>query len=163
MIWFARKSIFIDPRFRAFTSWQCNTVISTRIKFTKIKPNASHYVTSIDNIKDKTREGCQIILSFLRVLLQSTAQKQLKRLCKSVHMCHSENFQPVVTHWFSHNQLRNCTSHIKEEIPKDVVLGNAFDLLVSSSFLEHVQADLHQVNDINYQFNSIKCWLYYFV
>jgi hypothetical protein len=64
-------------------------------------------------------------------------------------MSHSEYLQPIVAKCLSHDQFWNSSSNIKEEVPKDVVLSNAFNLFMSSGFLEHVQNNFHKINDIN--------------
>mgnify|MGYP007025683482 CR=1 FL=1 len=74
-------------------------------------------------------------------------------------MSHSEQLEPIVAHWLTHHKFRNCSCNVKEEVAENVVLSNTFNVLMSSGFLEHVQDNLQQVNNVDDQFNFVESWL----
>jgi hypothetical protein len=71
-------------------------------------------------------------------------------------MGHSEKLEPIVAHWLTHDEFWNCSCNIKEEVTENVVLSNTFNILMSSGFLEHIQDNLHQVNNVDDQFNFVE-------
>ena len=155
MVWLIIETTFKDPWLGAITVWRAIAFV----EFSKVQPDTGHYVASVNNVKDKSREWGKIILSFLRIFLECTTEHKLQRLRKSSNMSHSKDLQPIVAKCLSHHQFWNSSCNIKEEVPKNVILSNTFDLFMSSSFLEHVQNDFHKINDINDQFNLVKSWL----
>tara|TARA_B110000285_G_scaffold232179_1_gene302634 strand:+ start:1095 stop:1325 length:231 start_codon:yes stop_codon:yes gene_type:complete len=74
-------------------------------------------------------------------------------------MSHSEKLEPIVAHRLTHDEFWNCSCNIKEEVTENVVLSNTFNILMSSGFLEHIQDNLHKVNNVDDQFNFVKSWL----
>ena len=119
-------------------------------------------MAGIDNVEDKSREGSEIILSLLRVLLERTSKQKLQWLSKSVNMYHSEGFEPVEFESLGHDELWDSSSYIKPKVAHYVVLGNGFYLFVGSGLLEHVEDDFDQVDDVNDQLDLLQrfigCW-----
>jgi hypothetical protein len=74
-------------------------------------------------------------------------------------MSHSEKLEPIVAHRLTHDEFWNCSCNIKEEVAENVVLSNTFNILMSSGFLEHIQDNLHKVNNVDDQFNFVESWL----
>ena len=155
MIWFCAKSLLIHPGLRTLTLIQALAFVL----LAQEQPHAGHHVTGVDNVKNEPRERSEVILSFLWVLLERASQNELKWLSKSINMSHSEKLEPIVAHWLTHHKLRHRSCNIKEEVTKNVVLSNTFNIFVSSGFLKHIQDNLQEVNNINDQFDFVKSWL----
>ena len=107
-------------------------------------------MAGVDDVEDKSREGSEIILSLLRVLLERTPKQQLQWLSKSINMHHPESFEPVELETLAHDKLWDSSSNIKPKVAHYVVLSNGFYLFVCSGLLEHVEYDFNQVDDINH-------------
>ena len=155
MIRFASELLLVDPGFGTLTLVQ---VLAFAL-LAKEQPHAGHHVAGVDNVKDQPGERSEIILSFLRVLLERTSQNELERLSQSINMGHSEQLEPIVAHWLTHHKFGNCSCNVKEEVAENVVLSNTLNVLMGSGFLEHVQDNLQQVNNVDDQFNFIESWL----
>jgi len=67
----------------------------TILVLTDEEPDTGHEMTGVDDIQDKSSEGCQIVLALLRILLEGTAQEELQWLCQSINVHKSEAFQNV--------------------------------------------------------------------
>ena len=79
-------------------------------------------MAQVNDIKDKSSETCQIILSFLGVFLEHTCQKEGEWLRQFSEMDDSEEFQNVVIHLFLEEQFRKGGNNIEDEESCKVVV-----------------------------------------
>jgi len=113
-------------------------------------------VTGVDNIKNKPSKASEIVLSFLRVLLQSTSEQKIQWLSKSINMNHSECLESIPLLSLAHEQVRNSCNNIKNEIEGQVVVSDGQQFLVSSSLLDEVENDLNKINDVDGELNVLQ-------
>lgn len=82
-------------------------------------------MAQVNDVKNKTCEACQIVLSFLGVLLKDTGKKELKWLSKLGEVDDSEQLQDVVFLSLMHEQFRESGYHIKDEESSQVVVTDS--------------------------------------
>ena len=82
-------------------------------------------MTQVNDVKDKSSETCQIILSFLGVLLEHTSQEKSEWLRQFSEMDDSEEFQNVVIHPFLEEQFRKGGNNIEDEESCKVVVTDS--------------------------------------
>lgn len=66
----------------------------TLIKLTKVDPEACTHMANIDNFKDESTEGVQVILSLFWHFLQSYTEQESMRHCNPINSCNFEHFEP---------------------------------------------------------------------
>jgi len=119
-------------------------------------------MAQVNDIKDKSSETCQIILSFLGVLLEHTSQKEGEWLRQFSEMDDSEEFQNVVIHPFLEEEFRKGGNNIEDEESCKVVVTDSWEFLVSSSPLDEVQNDFYEVDDVDGKFDFLQGLIVFF-
>ena len=113
-------------------------------------------MTGVDNVENKASKSSEIILPLLGVFLESTAKKKIQWLGKSIHMDHSENFEPVPFLRLTREEPWNSGDDIENKVKAQVVLSNREQFLVCSGLFDEVKHDLHEVDDINSEFKLLQ-------
>jgi hypothetical protein len=86
--------------------------------------------------------------------------KVLEWNCQSEDVDESENFKPVIRPLFIvKEQAWNSSNKIKDKVSLKITTADAAKVLVSSAVLNEIQENLNCLNDINGEFNLVKCFL----